>query len=114
MSPVPSTCGLLHCELVRIVFLHTRRETDRFFTGSGVHHTQSNQFHYRREVFFSHVKSKVGNILAKTVTLCINLNIDGELVTPRSHTHPSHYQTSLLLTSSLSLCIPSPHTTQCM
>jgi hypothetical protein len=31
----------------------------------------------------------------------------------RSHTHPSHSQTSRLLTSSLSLGVPVPHVTQC-
>ena len=36
----------------------------------------------------SHLKSKVGNILVKSVALCINLNIDGTLITSRSHTHP--------------------------
>ena len=35
--------------------------------------------------------------------LRIILNIDGAPVVSRSHTHPSHSQTSCLLTSSLSL-----------
>ncbi len=56
--------------------------------------------------FSSHLKSKVGHILTKVVTLRINLNINGastDSPTPserlhflsRSHTHPSHSQTSL-------------------
>ena len=39
---------------------------------------------------------------------------DGAPIESRSHTHPSHSQTSRLLTSSLSLGVPVPHTTQCM
>jgi hypothetical protein len=33
-------------------------------------------------------------------------------IVSKSHTHPSHSQTSHLLTSSLSLGVPVPHTTQ--
>ncbi len=33
---IPSTSGRLHSEFIRILFLQTHRETDRFFTGSGV------------------------------------------------------------------------------
>ena len=47
------------------------------------------QFHYRRSVFSSHLRSTVGNIL-KDTTLRINLNIDGNPVVSKSHTHPSH------------------------
>ncbi len=43
---------------------------------------------YRPTEFSSHLKSKVRNILGKSVALCINLNIDGTLITSRSHTHP--------------------------
>ncbi len=66
------------------------------------------QFH--REQF----KSKVDNILTKVVTLRINLNIDGVPMISRSYTHPSHSQTSRLLTSSISIGVPVPHTTQCI
>ena len=59
------------------------------------------------------VKSKVGNILAKAAELRIILNIDDTPVTSRSHTHPSHLQTSRLFTSSLSLGVPVTLTTQC-
>ena len=44
----------------------------------------------------------------------LNLNIDGTPITSRTHTHPSHSQTSRLLTSSLSLGVPVPRATQCM
>ena len=46
--------------------------------------------------------------------LRINLNIDGTPITSRTHTHPSHSPTSRLLTSSLSLGVPVPRTTECM
>ena len=65
-------------------------------------------------VFFSQFKSRVGNILTKSETLWITLNIDGEPTASKSHTHPSHWQTSRLLTSSLSLGVPVPRSTQCM
>ncbi len=55
-------------------------------------------------------------LLLKRVTvsnsLCVNLNIDGAPITSRTHTHPSHSQASRLLTSSLSLGVPVPHSTE--
>jgi hypothetical protein len=59
-------------------------------------------------------KSRVGNILAKAAALRINLNIDGAPIASKSHTHPSHSQTSRLLTSSMSLGVPVPRPTQCL
>ena len=116
MTAIASTSGLLHSELVRLLLLQAHRETDRFFASSGVHLAQSDrgQFHYRRAVFSSQVKSQVGNILAKAAALWITLNIDGAPIASKSHTHPSHSRTSRLLTSSLSLSVPVPHPTQCM
>jgi hypothetical protein len=55
---------------------------------------------------------KVGLVLPKVVEVRINLNIDEEPITSRTHTHPSHSQTSRLLTSSLSLGVQVPRTTQ--
>jgi hypothetical protein len=52
------------------------------------------------------MKSECGNILTEAVTLRIILNIDGVPVASRSHNHPSHSETSHLLTSSLSLGVP--------
>ena len=110
MTAIASTSGRLHCEFVRLYFLHAHRETDRFLAASGVQLTQSStQHHYRRVAFSSQLKSKVGHILAKAATLRINLNIDGAPIASRSHTHPSHSQPSRLLTSSLSLGVPVPH-----
>jgi hypothetical protein len=62
---------------------------------------------------------------SKTGLVCLSLslhlyvltsiyNIDGMTITSKSHTHPSHSQTSRLLTSSLSLGVPVPQATQCM
>ncbi len=70
-------------------------------------------FHYLLTTFSSMIKSRVGNILVKDTVLRINLNLDGAPITPKSHTHPSHLQTSRLLTSSLSLGVPVPRPTQC-
>jgi hypothetical protein len=104
MSAIASTSGRLHSEFIRILFLQSHRETDRFFAPSGVLSAQSDRgfFHYRRAAFSSMLKSRVANILAKVAVLRINLNLDGAPITSKSHTHPSPSQTSRLLTSSLS------------
>jgi hypothetical protein len=107
MPAVASTSGRLHCELVRLFFLQAHQETDRFLAASGVQLAQST-FHYRRAAFSSQLKSKVGHILVKAAALRLNLNIDGAPKASRSHTHPSHSQTSRLLTSSLYLGVPVP------
>ena len=117
MSAIANTSGRLHSEFIRILFLQVHRETDRFFAASGVQSAQSNMggfFHFRRAAFSSMLKSRVGNILAKAAALRITLNLDGAPIISKSHTHPSHSQTSRLLTSSLSLGIPVPRATQCM
>ena len=87
-----------------------------FFTDSGVQLAQSDRgyFHFLRLVFSSLLKSRVGNILDKSTALRITLNLDGVSMTSKSHTHPSHSQTSRLLTSSLSLGVSVPRVTQCM
>ena len=116
MSAIASTSGSLHSEFVSLLFLQDHRKSDRFFEDSGVQLAQSTSglFHLRRAAFFSQFKAKVGNILDKTASLRIKLNIDGEPIASRSHTHPSHSQTSRLITSSLSVGIPVPRVTQCM
>ena len=112
MPDIASTSECQQCEFVSLLFLQAPRETDRFLTTSGVHLASTN-FHFRRSPFSSQLKSKVGNILAKATALRIVLNIDGTPIVSRSHTHPSHTQNSRLLTSSVSLGDPVPHTTQC-
>jgi hypothetical protein len=99
MTAITRTSGRIHSEFVRLLFLQTHRKTDRFFAASGVQLAQSNSglFHYRRAAFSSQLKSKIGNILAKTAALRIILNIDDVPVASRSHTHPSHSQTSRFL-----------------
>jgi hypothetical protein len=108
MTAIASTSGRLHSEFIRLLFLQSHRETDRFFASSRVQLAQTTcgLFHYHRAVFSSILKSRVGNILAKAASLRINLNLDGAPIASKSHTHPSHSQTSRLLTSSLSLGVP--------
>ena len=107
---------VIHSEFIRILFLQAHRETDRFFATSGVPSAESHRgfFHYRRAAFFSNLKLKTGSLLAKAAALRITLNLDGAPITSTTHTHPSHSQTSCLLTSSLSLGVPVPRATQCM
>ena len=55
MPVIASTSDRLHGEFVRLLFLQTHRETDRFFEDSGVQLAQPDrdQFHYLRTVFSS-------------------------------------------------------------
>ncbi len=108
--------GRLHSEFIRLLFLQTHRETDRFSGSSGVQLPEPNRglFHFRRAAFSGILKVKVDNTLTKTTVLRVNLNIDGSPITSKTNTHPSHSQTSSLLTSSLSLGVPVPRSTQCM
>ena len=59
MPAIASTSGRLHSEFVRILFLQAHRETDRFFTPSGVQFPEPNSglFHLRRTVSLSNSKS---------------------------------------------------------
>ena len=116
MPAIASTSGRLHMEFIRILFLQSHRETDRFFAASGVLSAQSDRgfLHYRRAAFSSMLKSRVGNILAKAATLRINLNLDGSPIASKSHTHPSHSQTSRILNSFLSFGVLVPRPTQCL
>jgi hypothetical protein len=116
MSDIDSTSWRLHSEFVRLLFLQVHRETDRFFSVSGVQSAQStsDQFHFRLAAFSSGLKTTVGLVLGKAEVLHINLNLDGAPIASKSHTHPSHSQTSRLLTSSLSLGVPVPRPTQCV
>jgi hypothetical protein len=116
MTVIASTSDRLHSEFVRLLFLQSHRKTDRFFSSSGVQSAQStsDQFHFRCAVFSDQFKNKVGLALAKAAVLRINLNLDGTPIASKSLTHPSHSQTSRLLTSSLSLGVPVPRPTQCV
>jgi hypothetical protein len=114
MPAIASTSGRLHSEFVRLLFLQAHRETDRFFAGSGVQLPQSTSglFHFRGAAFTQQVKNRVDLDLTKAAVLRITLNLDGAPITSKSHTHPSLSQTSRLLTSSLSLGVPVPRSTQ--
>jgi hypothetical protein len=116
MPSIASTSGRLHSAFVRLLFLQDHRKTDRFFAASGVQSAQSSSefFHFRRATFLQQLKSKVGLTLAKAAVLRVVLNLDGAPIASKSHTHPSHSQTSRLLTSSLSLGLPVPRPTQCV
>ena len=81
MFAIASTSGRLHSEFVRLLFLQE-------------------YFHFRRSVFLAQMKFRVGLTLAKAEALRTNLNIDGDRIGSKSHIHPSHSQTSRLLTSS--------------
>jgi hypothetical protein len=97
---IVSVCGRLHSEFVRLLFLQSHRETDRFFATSGVQIAQSTSglFHFRLSAFTQQLKSRVVLVLAKAAALRITFNLDGATITSKSHTHPSHSQTSRLLT----------------
>ncbi len=116
MSDITSTSDRLHSEFVRLLFSQAHRETDRFFEASGVLSAQSDcgLYHYLHVVVSVKIKTKVGLSLGKAAVLRITLNLDGVPIISRTHTHPSHSQTSRLLTSSLSLGVPVPRATQCM
>jgi hypothetical protein len=92
MTPMVGTSDRLHSEFVRLLFLQAHRETDRFFTASGVQpaETDRDMFHFRRADFSSGIKRKVGLTLGKATTLRINLNLDGAPIASKSHPHPSH------------------------
>jgi hypothetical protein len=91
-----------------------------FFVASGVQIPEHDrvQFHFRHAAFTQQLKSRVVLARVKVTALRIKLNLDGAPITSKSHTHPSHSQTSRhmsrLLTSSLSLGVPVPQTTQCI
>jgi hypothetical protein len=91
MSVIPSTSDRLRSEFVRILFLQAHRETDRFFTASGVQLVQTHpggQFTFRRAAFLTQLQIKVGLALPKAAALRINLNLDGVPIASKSHTHP--------------------------
>ena len=120
MSVVPGTSDHLHCEFVLLLFLEDHRETDWFLPASGVQIPTSNRVFPlpSRGVLLTAQKSSKdtssSRIQTKTTVLCIDLNIDDTTITSKSHTHTSHSETFLLFTSSLSIGVSVPHTTQCM
>ncbi len=81
-----AACSMLLSESEIPLFLQTHRETDRFFTASGVQLAQTDRgiFHYRSTAFSSMLKSRVGNILAKAAALRVTLNLEGAPITSKS------------------------------
>jgi hypothetical protein len=59
MPVITSTSGRLHSKFIRLLFLQTHRETDRFFATSGVQFAQStsDQFHFHRAAFLNSSKA---------------------------------------------------------
>jgi hypothetical protein len=76
MTTIASTTGRLHSEFVRLLFLQDHRKTDRFFAASGFHleHSTSGLFHFHRATVSTHLKARVGNILAMDTTLRVIMN----------------------------------------
>ncbi len=118
MPAIAGTNGRLNSDFIRLLFLMSHRETDRFFAASGVQSAQSNlggtYFHFRLTVVLNQLKSKCGLLLAKAADLRVTLNLDGAPIVSNSHTHPSHSQTSRLLTLSLSLGVLSSSLSLCL
>ena len=79
LPAIASTSGRIHCELLRLLFLHAHRETTRFFEIFDDVHAQphTSRFTYRRAAFFNTLKSKTGLMVARAAALRTNINIDG-------------------------------------
>jgi hypothetical protein len=115
---VTSMSGRLHNEFVWLLLLQTHRETDRFvlqlqeFTFRNMNVTRSTST--IRISLHSSNQGLTWLSLTLQVYVLHSIYSDGTPITSKSHTHPSHSQTSRLLTSSLSLGVPVSRSTQCM
>jgi hypothetical protein len=84
-----------------MLFADSSGNRHRISAASGVNHKQHNQdqFCLCRAAFYSQLKAKVGNIIAKATALRINPDIDDAPIASREHTHtgshPSHSQKTL-------------------
>ena len=60
LSAIASTSGRIHCEMLRLLFLHGDRETTRFFEifEDGHARPHTSRFTYRRAAFSNTLKSK--------------------------------------------------------
>jgi hypothetical protein len=94
-----------HCGDVGLTgyLANTAGPVSLLLSGVQLAQTDRDQFHFRRAAFTQQLKSRVDLTLDKETALRITLNLDGTSIISTSHTHPSHSQTSRLLTSSLSL-----------
>ena len=79
LPAITSTSGRIHCELLRLLFLHAHRETTRFFEILDDEHAQphTSRFTHRRAAFFNTLTSKTGLMVARAAALRININTDG-------------------------------------
>ena len=109
----PNRCVTTPCDggnkisCIPSLFLQAHRETVNFCTASGYQHAQPEQdlFRFRRAAFYTRLKSTFGLLIAKA-SVHVHLSVDGCPISSRAHTHPSHSQTSRLLS-------PSPSTKPC-
>jgi hypothetical protein len=110
-----TTSSRMYCEFLRLLFLQAHRETTAQFHATGLVSQQTrsdNEFWFKLIAFYMGLKSKVGLVSAKALTLRINLNIQGCIeVAPSPHA-PSH--ASLLIPLLLSHDIPLPRIHQCV
>ena len=83
----------------------------RFFSSSWVQlpSSTSGQFHYRRTAFSSQLKSNVGNILTKSVTLWVTPNIHGTPIDSKSHSPITLGNHSSINLVSIFRCSSPPH-----
>jgi hypothetical protein len=58
---IVSTSTRMHGEFLRLLFLQAHRETEPYFTASGMssQHNQSDSFHFKHVAFYQLLKSKV-------------------------------------------------------
>jgi hypothetical protein len=102
MPAIAGTSGRIHSDFFLEFYSYRLIGKLTAFAASGFQSAQSNMgsfYHFRRAAFSSMLKSRVSSIFAKAAVLRIHLNLDGAAITSKSHTHPSHSQTSRLLTS---------------
>ncbi len=101
LSVIDSTSGRLHSEFVILLFLQAHWSGNwPIFASSGVQFEKSTSglFHFHCATFSSKIKSKVRRTLTKVVVYVLTLTL--ESITSRTHTHPSHSETSLFSLSS--------------
>ena len=97
LPAIASTSGRIHCELLRLLFLHAHRETTRFFEIFEDVHAQphTSRFTYRRAAFFNTLKSKTGLMVARAAALRTNINIDGRPLPPKHQETATTFQQAL-------------------
>ena len=79
LPAITSTLGRIHCELLRLLFLHAHRETTRFFEILDDEQALPNNpsFTYRRAAFFNTLKRRTSLVVTRAAALRININTNG-------------------------------------